>query len=223
MSNLIKNKKTVKALVLTLELLAIGIIIYLIALPLYPAVKYKLTYQGEAPNTDWQDIKAVKEKTEEIISRLPQAEDVNQNTGRLPQAEYSVSPNRVIIAKIGVNAPIVESENGDYGLSRGAWRLPESSTPDNGGNTVITGHRFKYLPPSNLTFYLFHKLEAGDIVSIIWQDENYYYRIKEIKIVPAEDLSILEQAGEPILTLFTCDPIYSQKNRLVVISELIED
>ena len=220
-----QNRKLIKALVIILELLAIGIIIYLIALPLYPAVKYKLSYQGKAPNIDWQDFEAVKEKTEEIISRLPEAKDediVLPDKKHLPQAEYSVSPNRVIIAKIGVNAPIVDSVNGDYALSLGSWRLPESSTPDKGGNTVITGHRFKYLPPSNLTFYLFHKLEIGDIVSVIWQGQQYYYRIKQIKVVAATDFSILEPTTQPILTMFTCDPIYSQKNRLVVIGELIK-
>jgi len=233
-----KNKKSIKALVITLELLAIAIIIYLIALPLWPAVKYKLVYQGKAPNIDWQDIEVVKEKTEDIISDLlqgsaapqslpPQREDCGDSTDcetatrQLPQSEYSVSPNRVIIPKIGVNAPIVESENQDYALSRGAWRLSDSSTPDKAGNTVITGHRFKYLPPSNLTFYLFHKLEAGDIVSLVWQEKYYYYKIKEIKIVSADDASILGQTDKPTLTMFTCDPIYSQKNRLVVVGELM--
>jgi sortase A len=228
--NQIYKSKPAKALVIALELLAIGLIIYLVALPFYPAIKYKLAYQKKASSTNWQDIEAVKQKTEEVIAacrRSPLQETATKQKGEQdavpPQAEYSVSPNRVIIAKIGVNAPIIDSDSENYGLSKGAWRLPEASTPDKGGNTVITGHRFKYLPPSNLTFYLFHKLEAGDIVSIIWQDKNYYYRIKEIKIVSADDLSILNQTEKPILTMFTCDPIYSQKNRLVVVSELIEN
>ena len=225
-----KNRKLIKALVVILELLAIGIIIYLIALPFYPAVKYKLVYQGKDLQTDWQDIEAVKQKTEEMIKEsLPIAEDKQNNQEKqieqranLPQSEYSVSTNRVIIAKIGVNAPIIDSADGDYALSQGAWRLPETSTPDKAGNTVITGHRFKYLPPSNLTFYLFHKLKAGDIVSVLWNSENYYYKIKDIKIVEAHDFSILEPTEKSTLTLFTCDPIYSQKNRLVVVGELME-
>jgi sortase A len=97
--------------------------------------------------------------------------------------------------------------------------LPDSSTPDQGGNTVITGHRFKYLPPNNLTFYLFDKLAAGDIISVIWHEQEYYYRIKETKIVDKTETSILNQTREPILTLFTCHPIYSEENRLVVIAE----
>lgn len=206
-----KNKKNLlKTLVLALELLAIGIIIYLIALPFYPTVRYEVAYSNPENIALSQDPAKVKEKTAEIKSHLP-------------QAEYAISPHRLIITKIGVNAPIVESKSAEYGLAKGVWHIPDSSTPDKGGNTVITGHRFKYLPPHNMTFYLFHKLEAGDIVSVIWQEKDYFYRIKEIKIVNKTDLSILKPTGKPILTLFTCHPIYSTENRLVVIAELIEE
>lgn len=240
MNRLYKNK-IIKTLVFALEFLAIGIVIYLISLPFYPAVKYKLDFQNKTSRVDWQDFEAVKQETEKIIrNSLPIADSKQNNqeeqagqSANLPeapldvhyltvQAEYETSPNRVIIAKIGVNAPIIDSANGDYALSKGAWRIPESSTPDTGGNTVITGHRFKYLPPSNLTFYLFHELEAGDTVLIIWHEKKYYYKVKEIKTIAAHDLSILKQTKEQVLTMFTCAPIYSQKNRLAVISELIE-
>lgn len=226
----INKNRLIKALVFTLEFLAISIIIYLIVLPFYPDIKYRLSRQGESQQIDWRDFEIVKQKTNEIIkNELPILEN-NQNNQKeetvknfnLPQTKIEQS-NRVIIAKIGVSVPIINSADGNYALSKGAWRLPKSSTPDKAGNTVITGHRFKYLPPSNLTFYLFHKLEKGDIISIIWQKKNYYYKIKEIKTVDPKDLSILEKTEKPTLTLFTCNPIYSQKNRLAIIGELIED
>ena len=238
----INKKRVIKTLVFTLEFLVIGIIIYLIVLPFYPTIKYRLSHQGEYSQIDWQDFETVKQKTGEIIKNESLVlENIQNNQEKqaekeadLPQvqpdaayfasqSEYNISTNRVIIAKIGVNAPIIDSASEDLALSRGAWRIPGSSTPDKAGNTVITGHRFKYLPPSNLTFYLFNKLKTGDIVSVIWQKKDYYYKIKEIKTVNPRDLSILEKTEKPTLTLFTCDPIYSQKNRLVIIAELIKD
>ncbi|MCU0679516.1 MAG: sortase [Planctomycetes bacterium] len=117
----------------------------------------------------------------------------------------------------------MEAKDEKAGLARGAWRLPESSTPDKGGNTVITGHRFKYLPPNNLTFFLFDKLAAGDIISVIWQNKEYYYRVKEIKIIPPTDLSILDPSDKPVLTLFTCHPVYSTEKRLVIVAETVEE
>ena len=74
-----------------------------------------------------------------------------------------------------------------------------------------------------LTFYLFHKLGAGDLVSVVWHEEDFLYRVKETKIVEDTDLSILEQGEESILTMFTCHPIYSTEKRLVIVSELIEN
>lgn len=192
----------------SLKILAAIIVAYIFILPFYPA--FKMNIIGGLAEENWLEVERVEERVVEIKNHLV-------------SADYTVSPNRLIIPKIGVNAPIVESNSEDYGLSRGAWRMPKSSTPDEGGNTVITGHRFKYLPPNNLTFYLFHKLEVGDIFSSIWEDEIYYYKIREIKIVKSTDLSILNESDESIMTLFTCDPIYSTENRLVVIGELITE
>ncbi|MCK5211451.1 sortase [Candidatus Parcubacteria bacterium] len=205
-----KQSKGLKVLVLFLELFAVALVLYLIALPFYPGVKYRSTIE---------EYNALPEAEERVIIE----EQVAEFRGGLPENKFDVSPNRVIIPKIGVNAPIVVTDNADYGLSQGAWLVPNTSSPDKGGNTVITGHRFKYLPPHNLTFYLFDKLETGDLVSIIWQEKDYLYRIKEVKIVDDTEVSILNATDEPILTMFTCHPIYSTEQRLVVISELVEE
>lgn len=206
MFKILQDKKPgLKALVIILELLAMGLIIYLIAMPIWPALQYRYFQENPA---DAQDIKKVESQTADLINHLP-------------VAKKNVSPNRLIITKIGVNAPIVESKN-PAALNQGAWRVPESSTPDQGGNTVITGHRFKYLPPNNLTFYLLDKLEINDLIALRWQNQAYYYRVKETKIVPATEISILEPTAEPTLTLYTCDPIFSEANRLVIVAELIE-
>jgi len=207
-----KLNKNKKALVIILELLALAIFLYLIILPFYPAVEYEVkNYVTRDEKVDWQDKKAVEEKGEELIAKAQEKE------------EPVITPNHLIISKIGVSAPIIQTDNEDYGLHKGAWLLPNTSTPDQSGNTVISAHRFKYLPPSNLTFYLLDKLEVGDVIFIIWRGENYFYRVKETKIVPADEMSILNPTDQPTLTLFTCDPIYSTKNRLVVVSELIKN
>lgn len=209
MIKILRDKKTLKALVLILELLAIGLVIYLIVLPIWPALKYKFFYKNNASMAAAQDIKNVTSQTELIINHLP-------------KAPKNISANRLIITKIGVNAPIIEAKIPENGLSKGAWRIPESSTPDKGGNTVITGHRFKYLPPNNLTFFLFDKLAKDDVISVVWNKKNYFYKIKEIKIVEPTDLSILEPTVSSRLTLYTCDTTYSQKNRLVIIGEPVK-
>ena len=202
------SQKLLKYTVLGLEIIAAGLVIYLIALPFYPNLKYSLVYNQSGDLESAQDAAVAREQLARYRSSFP-------------GSEYAVSPNRLIIKKIGVNAPIVDSSNAEYGLSKGAWHIPESSTPDQGGNTVITGHRFKYLPPNNLTFYLLDKLAPGDIIAVIWQEADYVYRVKDIKIVDKTELSVLEPSVEPIITLFTCHPIYSTEQRLVVVGELV--
>lgn len=208
MKNEISNKdKKIKTLVIVLEFLFIFIVAYLIILPVYPEIKYRL---NSAKVGDSKNVEEVSKEVQKIKNHLP-------------ATKFSISQNRVIIPKIGVNAPIVQAEREEEGLSEGAWLVPVGSTPDKGGNTVITGHRFKYLPPSNLTFYLVHKLEEDDIFSIIWEDKDYLYKVREIDIVDPWESWPHEPSSESILTMYTCHPIYSTEKRLVVVSELIEN
>jgi sortase A len=209
-TNIPDNKKLIRVFIVVFEGLSIGIFIYLITLPFYPSVIYDLTQDNPQTAAAARDVEAVKEQAAEIKNHLP-------------ETDYAVSPNRLIITKIGVNAPIVEAKTADVGLSKGAWRMPDSSTPDKGGNMILTGHRFKYLPPNNLTFFLFDKLEPGDIAYVIWEGKDYLYRIRETKVVEPTDLSVLAESDKPILTMFTCTPIYSTRERLVVVADLIED
>ena len=252
MNNILKKEKRKKkariAILAFLEFSAIAIIAYLIIMPIFPELKYNFKNAAADSKIDFKNISEIKKITDEISQnngggdsrpRLPIAETRKENIKQksektnfkkqtIPEPAASMEAiaetarNTLIIPKIGVKIPIIESDNEKYGLDNGAWRLPESSIPGENGNIILTGHRFKYLPPSNLTFYLFHKLEIGDIASIIWNEKTYYYRVKEIKTVGKDDISILKQTKKPTLTMYTCDPMYSTKNRLVIIAELTE-
>ena len=209
-----KNRKQRKALIFILGLLSFSVLFYILIMPFYPELKYRVSIKTEVDQ---------KAETEKIIEEFKEKNkiDIDSSPG-FPSSKYKVSQDRLIISKIGVNAPIVQTDNQDYGLSLGAWLMPAGVSPGEQGNTIITGHRFKYLPPNNLTFYLFHKLEIGDLVYIIWKDEEIYYEISEIKIVGDADLSVMNQTEDETLTMFTCTPIYSTKQRLVVTAKPIE-
>ena len=191
-----------KALVAILGLLVVGVALYILIFPFYPEIIYKFS---------------VKPAVSQIASQTTSGVAV----AMLPSAENLELGNRLIIPKIGVDIPIVDSQNSTWALARGAWRLPETSTPDQGSNTAIAGHRFKYLPPNNLTFYLLDKLQAGDGLVIVWSGKEYDYQVVESKIVPPSEVSVLAPTEKAIITLITCDPIWTQKNRLIVIAELV--
>ncbi len=126
----------------------------------------------------------------------------------------------IVIDKIGVNMPIVEGKDMSV-LRKGAWRSPWSSTPDKGGNTVLFGHRYMYLPPHPRTFYSLDKLVVGDTFVVTWGEQKYTYKVVETKVVPPEDISVLHQTEKPTVTLITCTPVFTTKNRLIIRAEMI--
>lgn len=129
--------------------------------------------------------------------------------------------NRVVIPSIGVDMEIFEGPNEKTLDKGGIWRIPNTSTPDKGGNTVVSGHRWRYLPPSNSTLYLLDKVKDGEPVIVYWQGKEYDYRISGREVVDPTRVEILENTPEPRLTIFTCTPLYSTKQRLVLYGELI--
>jgi sortase A len=122
--------------------------------------------------------------------------------------------NTLVIPKINVDAPILDGADAQT-LNRGFWRRPKTSTPDKGGNTVITGHRFLYTSGPN-TFYDLNKVIKGDDIIVYWGGKEYSYRVDEVKVVEPEDIEIEEFTNYTVLTLYTCTPIWTSKQRLVV-------
>ena len=134
-----------------------------------------------------------------------------------------IEGNRVAIPKIGVLMPIVGGHNSDYAWNMGAWIDPSTSTPDEGSNTALSAHRFRYQPPHSRTFYLLDKLEEGDEVLVYWEGEKYIYRVNGSKVVTPYAAEVLEPTHKSIVTLITCTPLFSTKNRLIVTAELVSD
>lgn len=122
---------------------------------------------------------------------------------------------------IGVMMDIVEGRDAKASLRRGAWRLPGTSTPDRGGNTVLAGHRWLYRPPSARTLYNLDKVAVGDPVEVDWRGSTYRYRVREIAVVSPDQIEILQNTAEDIITIFTCTPLFSSAQRLVVIAERV--
>ncbi len=127
--------------------------------------------------------------------------------------------NRLVIPKIGVDNLIIEGAN-EQSLWRGIWRFPTSSTPDLGGNTVLTGHRFQYLAGPH-TLYLLDQMAVGDVVIVYWKGKEYDYAIRERRIVNPDQVSILDNTPNAQLTIFTCTPLFTTKQRLVLIADPI--
>ena len=147
-------------------------------------------------------------------TRLDGDSDKNNKRGEVPKDA------RLVIPKLALNEHIWQGDN-RWLLNKGPWLRPKTSTPPNGSNTVVTGHRFTYDGPS--TFYSLDKLGKGDKVVVYWDSQEYDYTITETKVVPPKALEVEEPTTEKILTLYTCTPLWSAKDRLVVVAKLDEE
>lgn len=127
--------------------------------------------------------------------------------------------NTLVIPEIGVDSPIIEDISASA-LNEGLWRRPHTSTPEKGGNTVITGHRFLYSSGPK-TFYNLDKLKVGDKFFIFWDGKEYDYEIIDIFTVTPDQIEIEDNTQEPIVTLYTCTPLWSPTHRLVVKARLL--
>ncbi len=91
-----------------------------------------------------------------------------------------------------------------------------TSLPGSGGNFGIAGHRTTYGAP----FGNLDRVEIGDDILFQTNTNEYKYKVVDIKIVSPEENYLLGSFGDDRITLSTCHPKFSAKQRLVVIGKL---
>jgi len=126
---------------------------------------------------------------------------------------------RIISPRIGLDAIVVELWGLDdaENLKRGPGHIPTTAYPGQAGNCVISGHRTTYGAP----FRHIEQLADGDEIVLVTAGNRYTYEVFDQRIVLPTDLEVLEQEGEPKLTLTACHPWYSAAQRIVVIARLV--
>jgi len=187
-----------------LSVLVVLFACYILFLPLVPVVRLWLVKRSD--------------KTEGYAYR--------SNLQTKPAAVEAAKPipqdNRLVLPSIQLDQPILEGESFRM-LEKGLWRKPASSTPDKGGNTVLVAHRFTYRTTDQGVFYHLDKINVGDTFPVYWQGKEYDYEVREIKIVSPLAVEVEQNTAEPILTMYTCTPIWSPTQRLVVIARLLTE
>ncbi|MFB6465499.1 class D sortase [Cytobacillus sp. Hz8] len=125
------------------------------------------------------------------------------------------------ISKINLKTPIVEGasqENIRYAVGH----LPSScSTTELGNknqNFVIAGHRsYTY----GKFFNRLDELKKGNKIIIYVQNRVLTYKVFKKKIVDPKEIDVINpMKGKSMVTLITCHPPYSDKQRLIIFSEL---
>lgn len=148
----------------------------------------------------------------------------NHTTQLITKTENKITENRLYIPKIDINLPY--STGGAEIMEHGAWwRKPENGNPKDGGNFVLSAHRFimGLTPQQTLRkspFYNIDKLTVGDEIIIDYSGVRYNYIISEKQSVKPDAVEIEQHTDQPQLTLYSCTLGGANDGRDVIIAKL---
>ena len=117
--------------------------------------------------------------------------------------------------------PISEGVRRDTVLDvLGVGHYPGTAMPGQVGNFAVAGHRQTYGRP----FFRVPELREGDALVVESDSAWYVYRVSETLIVDPRAVEVIApvpgqpgaQATESVMTLTTCHPLYSTRQRFIV-------
>jgi sortase A len=124
---------------------------------------------------------------------------------------------RIRIPALGVDASVVQGDGWEQ-LKRGVGQHIGSADPGQPGNVVLSAHNDIY----GELFRHLDELQEGDEIILHTQTREVIYRVLYWRIVPPTEVSVMEPASDPIVTLISCYPYLINSDRIVVIGELVE-
>lgn len=120
------------------------------------------------------------------------------------------------IPAIGVEEAVFEGVDPTT-LKSGPGHMPGTPLPGHPGNSVLSGHRTTHGRP----FFDFDLLEEGDVIEVESLVGTHVYEVREIRVVAPTDFWVTFDRSGAWLTLTTCNPKFSAKERLIVWAEMI--
>lgn len=168
--------------------------------------------------------------TDYLASREQTRLTQNLKTATVRQAfeandlEESSPVTRLRIPKLGVDTIVVEGTSKEA-LDAGAGHYPGTPLPGGPGNVAIAGHRTTYGKP----FADLDLMQPGDRVELDTPVGQFVYEMipgfdghANPWVIEPSDWSVIDRTSEPMLTLTTCHPKRSAKQRLVARLKLVE-
>jgi sortase A len=161
---------------------------------------------------------------------------LQQEWSAAPRATPSADPKKVVpkralpgkalavldIPKIQLDNKVVVEGVGREELRKGPGHIPSTVLPGQDGTFGISGHRTTYGAP----FYRLNELGKGDTITVVTRDAIYTYTVSRTAIVRPTETQVLDNVPGPdgnlkaTITLTTCHPRYSARQRLVVFGDL---
>ena len=119
---------------------------------------------------------------------------------RLPATATGGMIGRLAIPRLRLSVMVMEGD-GQRTLRRAAGHVPATPLPGEPGNVGITGHRDTFFRP-------LRNIQRNDIITFTTLQGEYTYRVVSMRVVPPNNVAVLDATGGEILTLVTCYPFY---------------
>ncbi|OFW24233.1 MAG: hypothetical protein A3H27_15765 [Acidobacteria bacterium RIFCSPLOWO2_02_FULL_59_13] len=107
---------------------------------------------------------------------------------------------QIEISRIGLEVMILEGTDKET-LRRAVGHIPGTSLPGQAGNVAIAGHRDTF-------FRELRNIQKDDEITLTTLNGTYRYRVDSTKVVEPQDVKVLDDSDDAVLTLVTCYPFY---------------
>ena len=171
----------------------------------------ELRSKNLAETTSLQNLNEIDEFEESVISIATKT-----LTNQAAKAEFLPDVvGRLTILSANINHYVVFGVEDDK-LEYGPGYIVGTSLPGTGGNFAIAGHRTTYGAP----FGNLDRVQLGETIIFQTNTNEYKYKVVDVQIVSPTDNFVLQNYGDDRITLTTCHPKFSAKQRLIVVGQL---
>ena len=233
-SKSVSNKNTKKSplLPLAIGLLVVGFIILIYSVnqtffstSVINDEQSLLENKFQISETNLSELRNKNISTEISLENLKQTDEFQESvisiatktlTNQAAKAEFLPDVvGRLTILSANINHYVVFGATNNK-LEYGPGYILGTSLPGSGGNFAIAGHRTTYGAP----FGNLDRVKIGETIIFQTNTNQYKYKIVDLKIVSPDDNYVLDNYGDDRITLTTCHPKFSAKQRLVVVGQL---
>ncbi|MCC3648445.1 class D sortase [Cytobacillus oceanisediminis] len=202
----VSRRKRLLLLFFSLSLIALGL--WFTTTSVYKVGKGYISYKMNAPEREMDLKKEVSaagsmEKEEEKVL-YPDKPEIGEEIGEL------------YIPKIKSVLPIIHGTDEDE-LEKGVGHYAGSVMPGEKDNSVLSGHR-------DTVFRRLGEVGEGDMLEVTTKAGTFEYRVNKVRIVDADDRTVIVPKPRAMLTVTTCYPfdfIGDAPQRYILVAHLV--
>lgn len=145
-------------------------------------------------------IESFRDRVTEVDRSLWSESRIAHHETALAQVEDDVPLGILSVPSIDLEVAIFDGTS-TRALNLGIGRVAGTARVGEPDNLALAGHRDGF-------FRGLKNIDVGDELILETDDRTQHYEVTEYFVVTPEDVYVLEQNGEPSITLITCYPFY---------------